>query len=81
LAAPLIGEQLRNFGAVPPPRAWKLPGLLQDGCPAESFPLAPPLGAVLEKMFTGLDAAGTTNISCPGHLVVHWAIVRQGSDW
>jgi len=56
LAAPLIGEQLRNFGTVPPPSgAWELLGLLQDGCP-EGLLLAPPLGAVLEQMFTGLDA-------------------------
>ena len=55
MAAPLVGEQLRNFGVVPPPSgAWELPGLLQDGS-AESFLLAPPLAAVLE-MFTGLDA-------------------------
>jgi len=55
LAAPLIGEQLRNFDAVPPPSGtWELPGL-QDGCP-EGFLRAPPLGAILEKMFTGLDA-------------------------
>jgi len=56
LAAQLIGEQLRNFGTVPPPSgAWELLGLPQDGSP-EGFLLAPPLGAVLEQMFTGLNA-------------------------
>ena len=56
LAAPLIGEQLRNFGTAPPPSgAWELLGLLHDGCP-EGFLLAQPLGAALEQMFTGLDA-------------------------
>ena len=56
MAAPLIDEQVRNFGTVPPPsEAWELLGLLQDGCP-EGFLVAPPLGAALEQMFTGLDA-------------------------
>jgi len=41
LAAPLIGEQLRDFGAVPlPSGAWF------------SSRTVPPLGAVLEQMFT-----------------------------
>ena len=44
LAVPLIDEQLRNFGTVPPPSgAWELLSLLQDGYP-EGFLLAPPLG-------------------------------------
>jgi len=48
LAAPIIGEQLCDFGAVPPPNgAWELLGLLQDGSP-ECFLRVPPLGAVLE---------------------------------
>ena len=52
MAAPLIGEQLRVFALG---GAWGLLGLLQDDRP-EGRLLAPPLGAVLEQMFTGLDA-------------------------
>ena len=72
MAAPLIGEQLRNFGTIPPQsRAWEFLGLLQDGCP-EGFLLAPPLGAVLEQMFTGLDVVLAPPAFRVRALVVHW---------
>jgi len=58
LAAPIIGEQLRAFGAAQAPL-----GLLQGGFSAATGP--PPLGAVLKQMFTGLDATGTTSITRP----------------
>jgi len=76
LAAPLIGEQLRNFGTVPPP-AWELLGLLQDGYP-EGFLLAPQLGAVLEQMFTGMDAVLAPS-TFRVRALVHWryCAVRQ----
>jgi len=49
LAAPLISEQLRNFGTAPAPGgAWELLGLLQNGYP-EGFLLAPPLGQFLNR--------------------------------
>ena len=51
MAAPLIAEQLRGFGAIPLPSGIR--ELLGDRRP-EGFLLA--LGAVLEQMFTGLDA-------------------------
>jgi len=56
LAAPLVGEQLRNFGAISSPgRAREISGLFYDGCP-EGFLLASPLRAVLEQVFSGLYA-------------------------
>ena len=56
MAAPLVGEQLRNFGAISSPgRAREISGLFYDGCP-EGFLLASPLRAVLEQVFSGLYA-------------------------
>ena len=56
LAAPLVGEQLRDACVVPAPGgAGELPRLLQDDRP-QGLLLAFSLGAVLEKMLPGLDA-------------------------
>jgi len=48
LGCTAIGEQLRNFGAVPPPSS--------PGRPPRGFSTDTPLGAVLEQILTGLDA-------------------------
>ena len=59
LAAPLVGEQLRDAGTVPAPGGVReLVGFLQDGRP-QGLLLALPLGAVFEKMLPRLDAVLT----------------------
>ena len=78
---PVVGEQLRDICTVPTPGgAGKLPRLLQDGRP-EGLLLAPPLGAVLEKMLPGLDAVlatagGVRSAGCPSQILAGQAVPR-----
>jgi len=68
LAAPLTGEQLRDFGVVPLQSGfWELLGL-QDGRP-EGFLLAPPLGGRSSRVWM---LYWHQQHCAAGRLVVHW---------
>jgi len=67
LAAPLVGEQLRDFGAISPGPAGSF--LVSSKTAAQGFLLASPLRAVLEQVFSGLYAPPAIRVRPTGRLL------------